>query len=511
MKIATAAQMRELDNITINGYGVPSTLLMERAAEGLLHTCLDLLGDPAGKRAAVFCGAGNNGGDGVAVARLLLCRGVTVRAFLVGRREKMTPDCAEMERRLGEYGGVLEDFDPASADQGRFAYEADLCVDAIFGIGLNSPIRGIAASAIQWMNDARGQIVAADIPSGVETDTGRILGYAVRATATVTFTAPKLGHLVGDGALCTGKLVVHSIGIPADLIAAQRYDATVIDAELVRTWLPLRPADGHKGTFGKCYLLCGSTGYTGAPILASRAAVRSGTGLVFLGVPESIYTIAAVKSDEAMPAPLPCDETGRLEAAALEPILDRMAGMDAALIGPGLGRSPGVEHNVIHIMSTVNYPLVVDADGINALEAHMDVLDSRRDCPTILTPHDGEFARLGGDLSDGDRAAAARRFAGEHGCLLVLKGHRTIIALPDGEIFVNTTGNSGMAKGGSGDVLSGILVSLLAQGMHPVKAAVCAVWIHGRAGDLCAREKGERGMTPTDMIGMLPQVFKELE
>ena len=289
------------------------------------------------------------------------------------------------------------------------------------------------------------------------------------------------------------------------------YSAQSITAELVRSWLPERPADGHKGTFGKCYLLCGSTGYTGAPILSSRAAVRSGTGLVFLGVPESIYTIAAVKSDEAMPAPLPAGEDGTLSAQALEPALTKMAGCDAALIGPGLGRSEGVEEVVQRVMETVQYPLVLDADGINAISGHMDILYRRRESPTIVTPHDGEFARMGGDLSDGDRVTAARKFAMTFGCLLVLKGHRTIICLPDGEIFVNTTGNSGMAKGGSGDVLSGILVSLLAQGLHPVKAAVCAVWIHGRAGDLCAERFGERAMTPSDMIAVLGEVFKELE
>lgn len=239
--------------------------------------------------------------------------------------------------------------------------------------------------------------------------------------------------------------------------------------------------------------------------------MRSGTGLVFLGVPESIYTIAAVKSDEAMPAPLPAGEDGTLSAQALEPALTKMAGCDAALIGPGLGRSEGVEEVVRRVMETVQYPLVLDADGINAISGHMDILYRRRESPTIVTPHDGEFARMGGDLSDGDRVTAARKFAMTFGCLLVLKGHRTIICLPDGEIFVNTTGNSGMAKGGSGDVLSGILVSLLAQGLHPVKAAVCAVWIHGRAGDLCAEKFGERAMTPSDMIAVLGEVFKELE
>ena len=298
MRIATAQQMRDLDHMTIHDRGVPSDVLMERAAQGILTACLGCVDVPKGKRAAVFCGAGNNGGDGVAVARLLLEAGLTVRAFLVGRREKMTDDCREMERRLNAAGGILEDFDPASDTQRSFSMEADVLVDALFGIGLNSDIRGNAVTAIQWMNEAPAPTVAADIASGVETDTGRVLGCAVKAAKTVTFTLPKMGHLVGDGALCAGELIVHSIGIPEELVDGMVYSAQSITAELVRSWLPERPADGHKGTFGKCYLLCGSTGYTGAPILSSRAAVRSGTGLVFLGVPESIYTIAAVKSDE---------------------------------------------------------------------------------------------------------------------------------------------------------------------------------------------------------------------
>ena len=511
MRIATARQMRELDHITINERGVPSALLMERAAQGILAACLDLLPEGEERCAVVFCGAGNNGGDGVAVARLLMKAGVNVRAFLVGKREKMTEDCREMERRLLEYGGTLEDFSPDDSGQKRAAYAADLLVDAIFGIGLNSDVRGDAMTAIQWMNEAPAPIVAADIPSGVETDTGRVLGCAVEAAVTVTFTLPKLGHYVGKGGLHTGKLLVHSIGIPEDLVDGLAVEANAVDAELVKSWLPARPADGHKGTFGKCYLLAGSTGYTGAPVMASRAAVRGGAGLVFLGVPKEIYPIVAVKSDEAMPSPLPCDDQGILTREALVPALEKMAGCDAALIGPGLSRSGDMEELVAGIMDTVQYPLVLDADGINAIAENMDILYRRRSCPTILTPHDGEFARLGGDLSDGDRVTAARRFSMIYGCLLVLKGHRTIVSLPDGEVFVNTTGNAGMAKGGSGDVLGGLLVSLLAQGMHPVKAAVCAVWIHGRAGDLCKLRKGERAMTPTDLIEKLPQVFLELE
>jgi NAD(P)H-hydrate epimerase len=383
-------------------------------------------------------------------------------------------------------------------------------IDAIFGIGLNSDIRGSAVQAISLMNESPAPVVAADISSGVETDSGRILGSAVEAAVTVTFTLPKAGHFVGKGGICTGRLVIHDIGIPRQLVDGVQSNVTAIDQELVRSFLPKRPADGHKGTFGKVYVMAGSVGYTGAPVLSSRAAVRTGSGLVFLGVPKSIYPIVAMKSDEAMPSPLPEDEDGRLSDESLVPILEKMAGCDAALIGPGLGRSKELTQSVCSILSTVEYPIVLDADGLNAVSEHIDTLYRRRECPTIITPHDGEFARLGGDLSDGDRLSAARKFAMIYGCLLVLKGHCTIIALPDGEVFLNTTGNSGMAKGGSGDVLSGMILSLIGQGIHPVKAAVAAVWLHGRAGDLAAQEKGEYGMTPTDLLEQIPYTLKEV-
>ena len=280
-----------------------------------------------------------------------------------------------------------------------------------------------------------------------------------------------------------------------------------IGGELVRRLLPRRDPDGHKGTFGKVLCLCGSVGYTGAPVFASRGAVRSGAGLVFLGVPESIWPVAAVKSDEAMPFPLP-EAEGRLSLLAEETIRRRAAGCDAVLLGCGLGRGRQTDALVRRLMD-LPQPLVLDADGINALEGHIDVLDSRRGLHTVLTPHDGEFVRLGGELSSGDRLGAARAFAVEHACCLVLKGHRTITAFPDGSAYINTNGNPGMAKGGSGDVLAGLILSLLGQGLPARQAVPMAVWLHGEAGEVCARAIGEYGMTPTDVIAALPAVIEE--
>ena len=510
MRVATAQQMRELDNMTIHTLGVPSLLLMERAATGITEEALKLLKNPAESRVVVFCGAGNNGGDGVATARLLRKAGVQVTVFLVGKREKMTADNQAMEYMLRNEGGELIDFDPESTEQKKTVNEADLFIDALFGIGLNAEIRGNAKVAIEWMNTSPAPVVAADIASGIQADTGILLGTAVQADVTVTFTLPKVGHFVGQGGLATGRLVVYDIGIPQYLVDELETDVTVIDAPLVRSFLPERPADGHKGTFGKDYILAGSVGYTGAPILASRAAVRSGAGLVYLGVPQKIYQIAAIKSDEAMPSPLPDDDAGCLSESALMPVLARLAECDAALIGPGLGTSAGITALIRNILQTIQYPVILDADGLNAIASDISVLDKRRDYPTIITPHDGEFARLGGDLSNGDRLRVAREFSREHGCLLILKGHCTILTLPNGEAFLNSTGNCGMAKGGSGDVLSGILLGLMGQNIHPVKAAVAGVWLHGRAGDLAAVEKGTYAMTPSDIIDYLPAAFREV-
>ncbi len=483
---------------------------MERAARGVADEALSYLERPEEAKAVVFCGPGNNGGDGVVCARMLKEAGVAVRVFLVGDRSKMTPDILTNETRLNTCGVVLEDFDVRDEKQKDFTEEADLLIDAIFGIGLHRELSAEVAQAVEWMNHAPGFVIAADIPSGVEANTGRIMGNAVRATATVTFTMAKPGHNVGDGALCTGKLLVKDIGLDPDLMDSLEYPVAMLEESMVREFLPYRPKDGHKGIFGKVFVVGGCRNYIGAPIMASHAAVRSGTGLVFLGVPEDIYSIIAIKCMEEMPVALP-DKKGCLAAEATDEILERLEEMQAALIGPGLGKTPGVEQSVQAILKRTHCPIVLDADGINAIADHIDILDSRS-APTILTPHDGEFRNLTGHWPGGDRLGTALAFAKAHNCVLVMKGHRTIVAGPDGRAYLNTTGNDGMAKGGSGDVLGGLIVSLLGQGMEPLEAAAAAVWIHGRAGDWMADRYGCRGMTTTDVLMEgIPAVLKELE
>ena len=279
-----------------------------------------------------------------------------------------------------------------------------------------------------------------------------------------------------------------------------------ITGAFVRRSLPRRDPEGHKGTFGKVLCVCGSVGYTGAPIFAGRGAVRTGSGLVFLAVPESVWPVAAVKSDEAMPFPVP-EAEGRLSLLAEEPIRCRAESCDAVLIGCGLGRGWQTDALVRKLL-TIEKPLVLDADGLNARSGREELLQKRA-APTILTPHEGEFLRLGGGLSAG-REAAAAAFSEKYGVYLVLKGHRTVVAAPDGRLAVNGTGNSGMAKGGSGDVLAGMILSLLGQGCEAFAACCAGVWLHGRAGDLAAADKGERGMTPTDLLEQIPYAMKDL-
>ena len=273
-----------------------------------------------------------------------------------------------------------------------------------------------------------------------------------------------------------------------------------VTQDFVRAALPVRDRDAHKGIFGKVHILAGSIGFTGAPCFAANAAVRTGSGLVFLSVPEEIWPVVAVKCNEAMPSPIP-------DYPALR---EKMNGADACLIGPGLGRSKSTDARTVHLVKDLLPPLVLDADGINAVSVHIDALEARRDRLTVLTPHDGEFLRLTkGEPIGPDREAAALRFARRYGCVLVLKGHRTITAFTDGETFVNTTGNPGMAKGGSGDLLAGMILSLLGQGIPPKKAIPAAVWLHGKAGDLAANKLGEYGMTPTDLLSEIPYAILE--
>ncbi|HBR08610.1 MAG TPA: bifunctional ADP-dependent NAD(P)H-hydrate dehydratase/NAD(P)H-hydrate epimerase [Clostridiales bacterium] len=503
MQLSDSGHMRDADNAAIHIGGIPSTLLMRNAAGRLARAAEEMMGD--NRSAFIFCGAGNNGGDGVAAALHLLPRGVKTRVLFVGDRRKLSQDTAEMERRLIALGGQMEDLDPDEPGLGKDLARAGVIIDAMFGIGLNAPLRGAALSAARLINAAGAPVLAADIPSGVEADTGRVPGEAVAADRTVTFSMAKPGHFVEPGCTFCGVLEIAGIGVPPEFLEKAGIGVhAVTGAELS---LPRRRRISHKGNYGRLLIVGGSVGYTGAPTLAARAAVRGGAGLVFVAVPSDIYAITAMKNDEAMPFPLDCDAEGRLSIGAGGEISARLAACDTAVIGPGLGRSADIAGLVPNAVSACEKPLVIDADGLWGLSHDMEAL-RRAGETVILTPHEGEFLRMGGALT-GDRLSDARSFAKEHGCVLVLKGHRTVCAFPDGEAFINTTGNPGMAKGGSGDVLAGLIGAMLCQ-LPMRRAVITAVWLHGRAGDLCAEKYGEYAMTASDVIGMLPEAMREI-
>ena len=497
MKLSNPENMRMADARAINDRGISSLRLMENAAEALACKAFELAG--RGGCAFVFCGSGNNGGDGAAAARLLMEKGMTVRTLLTGSREHMTADTLEMEKRLESAGGRLEDLDPALPGLCEELKKADVIVDAIFGTGLNREVTGRAGAAVELINSAGVPVVSADIPSGVDGKSGQIMGCAVKAAATVTFSRAKPGHFVEPGCVMCGELSVADIGIPGDLLAeSETAISAVMDGDVL---LPRRPELSHKGSYGKLLILGGSVGYTGAPSLCARAAVRSGAGLVHLGVPESIYAITAVKNDEAMPFPLP-DEDGKLTEEAAERLPE---GMDVLAVGPGMGRSRGTIELTRRLVERAEIPLVIDADGLYALSQDMDVLKKARG-PVLLTPHEMEFRRMGGRL-EGDRVQNALDFAAEYGCALILKGHRCICAFPDGEAYICTHGNPGMAKGGSGDVLTGMAAAFIGQ-LPFRQAVIAAAFLHGYAGDLCRDSLGEYSMTAGDIIEVLPQAVK---
>lgn len=502
MFLSDSEKMRNADNIAINERGISSLWLMENAAAKLAERAASYL-PPRGK-VYIFCGSGNNGGDGVAAALWLMGKGIKPRVFLTGSREKLTPDTAEMVRRLERTGGCLEDFEPEEEGLAAALSKAGVIIDAMFGIGLNKPLRGKALEAVKMINASGAKVVSADIPSGIEADTGRILGDAVRATETVTFSLAKSGHFVEPGNVYTGKLAVVDIGIPEDLVDEAKIPVFALaDGDVS---LPKRNPLSHKGDYGKLLIIGGSSEYCGAPNLCSNAAVRSGAGLVYLGVPAAIHSICAVKNTEAMPFALACNSDGRLCAHAISAIKAKLELCPVCVIGPGMGRSGGTAAVVREILTSYEGTFVVDADAIWAVSHHKDILKTSK-ANLVLTPHGGEAAQLGIDC--GDRIKAARDFAVCYGCTLVLKGHRSLAAYPDGEVFVATHGNPGMAKGGSGDVLAGILGAMLGQFEHKM-AVNTALHLHALAGDIACEKMGEYAMTASDIISALPQAEKSL-
>lgn len=507
MKILSAEQMREADRRTIEEVGIPGAVLMECAGRGVAAEVLRRYGHLAPGPVAILCGKGNNGGDGLVVARQLFDRGWQVATVVLADAAAIRGDARlnlDILQRLGAPVSFASDAASLEAALAQLPM-ARLVVDALFGTGLAAPVGGHQAAVIDWMNRFPAPKVAIDIPSGVDATSGQILGTAVRADLTVALGAAKLGQTIHPGVACCGELVVAEIGIP-EAVLGELAAGLLLDGAEVRKLLPARPATGHKGSFGHLLLVAGSSGKSGAAALAADAALRAGAGLVTVAAPRSQQPLLVAKLTEAMTAPL--DEIdGEVALSAFAQLAALWEAKTVLALGPGLGRGEEVCALVRRVVRACPLPLVIDADGLFALAGHGELLAARPVGTTILTPHPGEMAQLTATTVaaiEADRVGAARRFAETHGVVLVLKGARTVIAAPDGGILINPTGHAGMASGGMGDLLTGIIAGLLAQGAAPLAAAGAGVWLHGRSADRLFPRFGDAGLLASDLLAEIP-------
>lgn len=511
MRVLTGEAMREVERFAIERVGVPGLVLMEHAAIGVA----DAIGErfPEAWSAAIFCGPGNNGGDGLAVARLLDARGYSVEILLAVPGTPRAGDAevqAKICRRLGlEIREIRSEAELTSALSS--AMERDLIVDALFGTGLGRPLEGLLGRLAASLGDLGRPVLAVDLPSGLSADSGRLLGPHVTASLTVTFGVPKVAHLFSPAAEAVGELVIADLGIPARLFDSAAGDLRLLTEEHLGQLLQPRAREGHKGTYGHTLVVAGSKGKSGAALLATRAAVRAGSGLVTVAVPEDLLTVLEASSLESMTIGLPIAPDGGLGAGALDRLLTAAEGKSVLAVGPGLGTEPSTVEVVRRLIAETRVPVVLDADGLNAFQDRIAELASR-ESPMVLTPHPAELARLlGGDRDDvtADRAQAVRDAVERSGAVVVLKGHRTLIGDADG-IAVNPTGNPGMATGGTGDILTGLIAGLIAQGREPVEAAELGVFAHGLAGDLAAERLGELSLSAGDVLERIPDAFEAL-
>ncbi len=501
--LLSAGSMRALDRHTIEKLGVTGDVLMESAGRSVAERALDLL-EPGGE-VLVVCGSGNNGGDGLVVARHLHALGVRARAALLGEPRSYRGDAAANLQRARALGVALEGTRWKAPVSG-------VVVDAIFGTGLAKRVEGPAASAIRRINASREtcRVVAVDLPSGLHADTGQPLGAVVQADATVTIGLPKLGLALEPGRSLAGRVWVARIGI-ADSAPGTAADAELWTRAAAGARLPARPADGHKGGFGHVLVVAGSEGKTGAAALAAEGAGRMGAGLVTVACPAGLNDVLEVKCTEAMTVPLPDTAERGLAASAEESILALAATRDAVGLGPGLGRSEDTVQLVRAVAKRLEQPLVIDADGLFAFAAEPAILKARRGV-TILTPHPGEAARLLSSSAaevNRDRVGAARELAAQTGAVVLLKGAATVAAA-EPRIVINPTGGPALASGGTGDVLLGMVTALLGQGLEPLEAAATAAYVHGYAADRIASRWGSSGLLAGDLARELPAATSAL-
>lgn len=514
MKLVTAQEMKEIDKLATEKYGVPGLVLMDAAAKQVADAVVDLLKDAASAEHAsvagvsktcaassqlgkvvVLCGGGNNGGDGFGAARWLMSYGVEVKVFLIGTSEdKITGDAASELAMFKAAGGRLS---AVAADEDWLTTElalerASVVVDAILGTGFAGELRTAAKRACELINELAKTVVAVDVPTGVNADDGSACAEAVQADVTVTMALPKTGLLLHPAKRLCGRIIVAAIGMPAKLLEEYPSHKYRITAPMVQRLLPLRAEDAHKGDAGRVVICAGSPGFTGAAALCSHAAVKAGAGLVSLLTPLASREVLAVKLTEVMVHGLLERMPGVLGSAAASDVLARANKADVLAIGPGLGLSDSTQQAVRDILAKAEVPVVIDADAITALKDNTEVL-TKMATPKVLTPHAGEMARLTGlsvEEINKDRINIAHKYAKEWQAVVVLKGAPTVVACPDGTVYVNSTGTSALATGGSGDVLTGIIAGLAAQGISLAEAAVCGVYLHGLAGSLACTGVG---------------------
>lgn len=522
MKILTSAQMREVDRLTTERYGIPSSMLMENAGGHVARFVADRLSDLKAKRIVVLCGKGNNGGDGLVAARMLHLRGARPVVFLFAVAGELQGDAAV---NLEKFKAVSADLRIVrTPDEWRAAQDvwgrAEILVDALLGTGLRGGPQGLLAEVIRSVR-ARGPkgVISVDIPSGVSSDTGEILGEALEAEATVTFTAPKVGQFLHPGAQCVGRLVVADIGSPREVVEQ------VSESKL--RWLEpgelgaapdffFRRADSHKGDFGHAIIVAGSLGKSGAAVLAGTAALRVGAGLVTVATPEPALPIVAASWPELMTEPLPATEGGAISLRAFEyGRFDKvLEGKTFLAMGPGLSQDSETQQFVRKVATETPLPILLDADALNAFVGHTGEFQKTRSSALILTPHPGEMARLLGCTSkdvQGARINLARKAAAEWRAYVVLKGQHTVVSAPDGRVWINSTGNPGMASGGMGDVLTGLLAGLLAQKKARLPETLnLGVFLHGLAGDIAAEEAKAPLLLASELIHSLPAAMEQV-
>jgi NAD(P)H-hydrate epimerase len=509
MKIVSAAEMREIDRATSERFGVPSLTLMENAGTAVAGHVLAHHG--AAREIVVFCGKGNNGGDGFVAARRLHEKGKSVQLILLADPADLRGDAAAMYTKLPTAPIIIHSSEELKSDRVRLSLPADLYLDAILGTGFKPPVSGLYAEAIEMMNRSEIPVIAVDIPSGADADAmAPQSGLIARADAIVTFTAPRPAHVFS--LLTQGSTYVAGIGSPEEAIVSSLH-LNVITAHDFAPLIAPRHADSNKGLYGHVLVVGGSMGKAGAAAMAGISALRAGAGLSTVATPKSVLATVAGFHPELMTEPLPETEAGTIATSAGVRIEELLKSMTVLAIGPGISRDP---HTATLVRSLIanKIPMVVDADGLNAFQGHTNELNGA-DRTLVITPHPGEMARLAGcstaDVQK-DRLGVARSFAREHAITVVLKGHRTLVVQPDGEAWVNTTGNPGMSTGGTGDILTGMVAAMIAQNPNHVMLAVCAaVHLHGLAGDLMLETVDEHSMVATDLLRGLPEAFRSAQ